>query len=110
MPFDTPDIEKNYSTTQRITLTVAACAGMTLLATPLLGYLDLANIVMLFLLTVLIVAVKLGRNAAILASVISARLASRAALLSIWNRLNKPSVWRLIPLSAWRVFRLKASS
>lgn len=71
MPFDTSDIEKNYSTTQRILLTVAACAGMTLLATPLLGYLDLANIVMLFLLTVLIVAVKLGRNAAILASVIS---------------------------------------
>jgi hypothetical protein len=32
-------------------------------------YLDLANIVMLFLLTVLVVAVKLGRNAAILASV-----------------------------------------
>ncbi len=71
MSFDTPDIEKNYSTTQRITLTLAACAGMTFLATPLLGYLDLANIVMLFLLTVLVVAVKLGRNAAILASVIS---------------------------------------
>jgi two-component system sensor histidine kinase KdpD len=41
------------------------------MATPLLGYLDLANIVMLFLLTVLSIAVKLGRNAAILASVIS---------------------------------------
>lgn len=71
MPFDTSVIEKNYSTAQRMMLTVAACAGMTLLATPLLGYLDLANIVMLFLLTVLVVAVKLGRNAAILASVIS---------------------------------------
>lgn len=71
MPFDTSANEKNYSATQRIALTVAACAGTTLLATPLLGYLDLANIVMLFLLTVLIVAVKLGRNAAILASVIS---------------------------------------
>ena len=52
-------------------MTVAACAGTTLLATPLLGYLDLANIVMLFLLTVLVVAVKLGRNAAILASILS---------------------------------------
>ncbi len=71
MPFDTSSIEKNCGTTQRIALTVAACAGTTLLATPLLGYLDLANIVMLFLLTVLVIAVKLGRNAAILASVIS---------------------------------------
>jgi len=71
MPFDILTIEKNCSTAQRIAMTVAACAGTTLLATPLLGYLDLANIVMLFLLTVLVVAVKLGRNAAILASVIS---------------------------------------
>ncbi|MBV2181258.1 MAG: DUF4118 domain-containing protein [Castellaniella sp.] len=71
MPFDTSSAEKNYSSAQRITLTVTACAGTTLLATLLLGYLDLANIVMLFLLTVLVVAVKLGRNAAILASVIS---------------------------------------
>ncbi len=71
MPFDTSAKETNYSPSQRIALTVAACAGTTALATPLLGHLDLANIVMLFLLTVLIVAVKLGRNAAILASVIS---------------------------------------
>lgn len=71
MPFDTSNSEKNYSTAQRIALTLAACAGTTMLATPLLGYLDLANIVMLFLLSVLIIAVKLGRNAAILASVVS---------------------------------------
>ena len=71
MPFDASAKEENYSRPQRIALTVAACAGTTLLATPLLGYLDLANIVMLFLLTVLIIAVKLGRNAAILASVVS---------------------------------------
>lgn len=71
MPFDPPASETQRSTAQRIALTVAACAGTTLLATPLLGYLDLANIVMLFLLTVLIVAVKLGRRAAVLASVIS---------------------------------------
>lgn len=71
MPFDTSASERNYSLSQRIALTVAACAATTIMATPLLGYLDLANIVMLFLLTVLIIAVKLGRNAAILASVIS---------------------------------------
>ncbi|MBS1130837.1 MAG: ATP-binding region, ATPase-like:Histidine kinase N-terminal [Proteobacteria bacterium] len=55
-------------------LTILACVGTTIIATPLLGYLDLANIVMLFLLTVLLVAVKLGRNAAILASILSVLL------------------------------------
>ena len=34
---------------QRFGLAVLACAGITLMATPLLGRLDLANIVMLFL-------------------------------------------------------------
>lgn len=71
MSFDTSNSGNNGAPTQRIALTLAACAGTTLLATPLLGYLDLANIVMLFLLTVLVVAVKLGRNAAILASIVS---------------------------------------
>ncbi|MBI5108631.1 MAG: DUF4118 domain-containing protein [Rhodocyclales bacterium] len=71
MPIDTSFGEENVSAARRIALTVAACAGVTLLATPLLGYLDLANIVMLFLLTVLVIAVKLGRNAAVLASVLS---------------------------------------
>lgn len=55
-------------------LTVLACVGTTLVATSLLGHLDLANIVMLFLLTVLIIAVKLGRNAAVLASILSVLL------------------------------------
>ena len=59
---------------QGLLLTVLACAGTTLVATPLLGYLDLANIVMLFLLTVLVIAAKLGRSAAILASVLSVLL------------------------------------
>ncbi|HLO63875.1 MAG TPA: ATP-binding protein [Azonexus sp.] len=67
-----PDVsEARLTRPQRLALTVAACVLTTLAATPLLGYLDLANIVMLFLLTVLVVAVKLGRNAAILASVLS---------------------------------------
>lgn len=70
-----PDVSHERLTrTQRLALTVAACVLTTLVATPLLGYLDLANIVMLFLLTVLVVAVKLGRNAAILASVLSVLL------------------------------------
>ena len=59
---------------QRVLLTVVACSATTLLATPLLGYLDLANIVMLFLLTVLLIAVSLGRGAAILAAVLSVLL------------------------------------
>jgi len=59
---------------QRILFTVFACSATTLLATPLLGHLDLANIVMLFLLTVLLIAVSLGRSAAVLAAVLSVLL------------------------------------
>lgn len=71
MSFNTSSGEKEYGAVRSLGLTLAATAATTLLATPLLGYLDQANIVMLFLLTVLIIAVKLGRNAAILASVLS---------------------------------------
>lgn len=59
---------------QRTMLTALACSATTLLATPLLGHLDLANIVMLFLLTVLLTAVSLGRGAAVLAAVLSVLL------------------------------------
>lgn len=52
-------------------LAAAAVAAVTLVATPLHGALDLANIVMLFLLAVLFAAVKLGRNPAILAAFLS---------------------------------------
>ena len=55
-------------------LTALACIGTTVVATPLLGHLDLANIVMLFLLTVLVIAVKLGRRAAVLASILNVLL------------------------------------
>lgn len=65
---------ERFTLWQRILLTVLACAGTTVLATPLLGYLDLANIVMLFLLTVLLLAVSLGRGAAVLAAVLSVLL------------------------------------
>ena len=49
----------------------AICAAVTLLAAPLLGVLELANIVMLFLLAVVIVAVRHGRGPAVLASFLS---------------------------------------
>lgn len=69
-----------YQSAERFTpwqaagITVLACSATTLLATPLLDYLDLANIVMLFLLTVLLLAVTLGRGAAVLAAVLSVLL------------------------------------
>lgn len=54
-----------------ITLAITASLGTALLATPLLPYLDLANIVMLFMLTVLATALTLGRTPAIAASLVS---------------------------------------
>ena len=71
VPSQSPERFKPW---QRSLLTVLACAATTLLATPLIGHLDLANIVMLFLLTVLVIAVTLGRSAAVLASVLSVLL------------------------------------
>ncbi|MEI7429071.1 MAG: DUF4118 domain-containing protein, partial [Betaproteobacteria bacterium] len=59
---------------QRIAVAVLACAATTLIATPLLAYLDLANIVMLFLLTVLIIAVNLGLKPALVAAFLSVAL------------------------------------
>lgn len=59
---------------QKSALAVLACAGTTLIATPLHEYLDLANIVMLFLLTVLLVAVSLGLAPALLAAFLSVGL------------------------------------
>jgi len=53
---------------QRAGLAFVSCALTSLLATPLLGHLDEANIVMLFLLTVLILAVSLGRTAGVVAA------------------------------------------
>lgn len=68
------DSEDRYSPPQRLVLAVLACAATTLIAAPLRGLLDSANMVMLFLLTVLLVAVSLGRQAAILASLLSVML------------------------------------
>ena len=46
----------------------AACAVTTLVSLPMVGVFDLANIVMLFLLSVVLVAARLGRGPAILAA------------------------------------------
>ncbi|WP_374581440.1 two-component system sensor histidine kinase KdpD [Pseudoduganella sp.] len=48
-----------------------ASLGMALLAMPLLPYFDLANIAMLFLLVVLLVAVRYGRGPSVLATCVS---------------------------------------
>jgi two-component system sensor histidine kinase KdpD len=48
-----------------------ACLATALVAAPLLRYFDLANIIMLFLLTVVLVAVKWGRGPAVLAAFVS---------------------------------------
>ena len=49
----------------------AASLGMALITTPLLPYFDLANIVMLFLLNVVLIAVHFGRGPAVLATFVS---------------------------------------
>ena len=51
--------------------TLLACVATTLIATPLRAYFDLANIVMLFLLIVVIIAVRFGRGPAIMAAFLS---------------------------------------
>jgi two-component system sensor histidine kinase KdpD len=50
---------------------VLTCVGITGLATPLTHHIDLANIVMLFLLGVVLVAYRFGRGPAVLAAVLS---------------------------------------
>jgi len=55
----------------RYAWSVGVCLLTTLLTAPLLGYLELTNIVMLFLLGVVGVAVKLGKGPSMLAAVLS---------------------------------------
>lgn len=52
----------------RYVWTVAACIATALVATPMLGHLDLANIVMLFLLTEVLIAIRFGRGPAVFAA------------------------------------------
>lgn len=58
----------------RYPIALALCALITALTLPLRGWLDLANIVMLFLLVVFVAAVKLGRGPAVLAAFLSVAL------------------------------------
>lgn len=60
--------------TRKYVLAFAACAATAAVAMPLSRYFDLANIVMLFLLTVLLVAVRLGRGPAVMAAFLSVAL------------------------------------
>jgi two-component system sensor histidine kinase KdpD len=55
-------------------LALSACALTTLIAAPLSSYFDLANIVMVFLLVVVLVAVRLGRGPAVTAAFVSVAL------------------------------------
>ena len=62
---------EGLSTQQKIMLSVLACSLSAALMDPLIGHLDLANIVMVFLLVVLFVSVTLGRVSAVVAAVVS---------------------------------------
>jgi len=64
-------IERMENDWQDYAFAAVACAVVTLIAAPLHAYFELSNIVMLFLLTVVFVAVKLGRGPAVLASFLS---------------------------------------
>jgi len=66
--------DKSEARWREYVFALAACGFTALAATPLREHLDLANTVMLFLLTVALVAVRLGRNPAILAAFFSVAL------------------------------------
>lgn len=65
---------ERLSPRQKMALSALACTVVALAAAPWRGWLDPANVVMLFLLTVLVVAVALGRNPAVLAAVLGVLL------------------------------------
>lgn len=60
--------------TRAYVLTVLACVGITAIAVVLLPYLDSANIIMMFLLVVLLLAIRFGRGPAVLAAFLSVAL------------------------------------
>ena len=67
-------LTERLNTWQKIALSALICSFSAALMDPLIGHLDLANIVMLFLLVVLFVSVTLGRVGAIVAAVVSVLL------------------------------------
>ncbi len=68
---DGSDLGAGRESWSRYAWALAACVVTTLLTLPMLALFDLANIVMLFLLCVVLVAVRLGRGPAMLAAVLS---------------------------------------
>ncbi len=62
---------ERLSAWQKVAWSLLACSLSAALMDPLIGHLDLANIVMVFLLVVLFISVTLGRVAAIVAAVAS---------------------------------------
>lgn len=63
--------EKRRARKNGYIVATAVCALTTVLASPLTGYFELTNIVMLYLLSVVLVAFRFGRGPAILSSVLS---------------------------------------
>ena len=74
VPSETRDEEQGthwQGSWTRYAWSAGACVGTTVLTLPMVALFDLANIVMLFLLCVVLVAVKFGRGPAMLAAVLS---------------------------------------
>lgn len=67
-------VGKRFGSLKTYLLALAACGLTALVANPLRDWLDLANTAMLFLLTVALVAVRLGRGPAVLAAFCSVAL------------------------------------
>ncbi|HSH72471.1 MAG TPA: DUF4118 domain-containing protein [Methylophilaceae bacterium] len=63
-----------YSSLRAYALSIFTCIALVALATTLLPYVDLANIVMLFLLAVFLISIYLGRGAGILSAFLSVGL------------------------------------
>ncbi|MES2553674.1 MAG: DUF4118 domain-containing protein, partial [Pseudomonadota bacterium] len=64
----------SQSTWRGYALSSGICIALAFVAMALLPYVDLANIVMLFLLAVFLIAVYLGRGAAVLSAFLSVAL------------------------------------
>jgi two-component system sensor histidine kinase KdpD len=69
-----PDISKTQQTKHGYLAAILICLITTILASPLHHVLDLANIVMLFLLVVFLVALKLGRGPAVMSAFLAVAL------------------------------------
>ncbi|MDD5330744.1 MAG: DUF4118 domain-containing protein [Sulfuricella sp.] len=74
MDTESPILSARAGAKQGYGWALLACVAATALATPLIGHLDLTNIVMLFLLVVLLVARRFGRGPAVLAAFLSVAL------------------------------------